>query len=457
VDQKQADRERAGRHQFHQRQSSRVWTHGEGVWLFDDEGRRFLDGSGGPMVVNIGHGREEVAEAAAQQIRTLGYAMPGYALDARTELAERIEALTPPGLNRVWFGSGGSEAVEAATKFARQAQTLRGFPGKYKVIGRRNSYHGSTLFTLSIGGFQSRRDPYLPMLSPMPHIVDCNCYRCPFGKTYPECGLACADDLEARIIAEGPETVAAFIAEPVVAAAAGAVPPPSGDYFQRIREICTKYDVLFIADEIVTGFGRTGMPFAMQHWGVRPDIIVFAKGVASGYAPLAGFIAADELVEPFDDAGEMFNTIFTYSAHPVSCAIGAKVQEIVERERLIERSRELGDYLGERLESLNEIPIVGNVRGMGLLRGVEIVRNQETGEPFPADLDVPNDVQREMYRRGVLHYQGNWRDEEGGGAQVILAPPFIIEREEIDLLVDTLAEVLWDRHRAYSERGAAAG
>ena len=213
--------------------------------------------------------------------------------------------------------------------------------------------------------------------------------------------------------------------------------------------------MLLIVDEVVTGFGRTGLPFAVQHWDVRPDVIVFAKGVASGYAPLAGFIAADELVAAFDEQNLPFNTLFTYSAHPVSCAIGVAVQKVVEDENLIARTAELGEYLATRLEGLREVPIVGDIRGMGLLRGIEVVANQETGERFPAAMDVANDIQRELYRRNVLHYQGNWRDDEGAGAQLIIAPPFVIERDEIDLLVDTLAEVLTDRADVYAKERAA--
>ena len=448
------DRAEVAAHSFH-RQGGKVWARGEGIWLIDADGERYMDASGGPMVVNIGHGRPEPAEAAAKQLREVGYLMPGYANESRIELTKRIEALAPEGLNRVWFGSGGSEAVEAATKFAIQAQQVMGRNGRYKILGRRNSYHGNTIFTLSIGHFPSRREPFLPLLQPTEHVADCNCYHCPFDQTYPDCGLACADDLEARILAEKPETVAAFIAEPIVAAAAGVVGPPSADYFRRIREICTKYDVLLIVDEIVTGFGRTGLPFAVQHWDVRPDVIVFAKGVASGYAPLAGFIAADELVAAFDEQGEPFNTLFTYSAHPVSCAIGVAVQDVMAKENLIERAAKMGDYLASRLEELHEIPIVGDIRGMGLLRGIEVVANQETGERFPAAMNVSNDIQRELYRRKVLHYLGNWRDEEGAGAQLIIAPPFVIERDEIDLLVDTLAEVLADRAEVYAEERAA--
>ena len=439
--------------QFHRQAVPPVWSSGEGVWLINEDGERYLDASGGPMVVNIGHGRSEVADTAHKQISTLSYAMPGYAIESRLELTERIQKLTPNGMDRVWYGSGGSEAVEGALKFAIQTQQVSGRPDKFKILGRQNAYHGSTLFTLSAGDMPERRAPYLKLLPDVVQdiqpVADCNCYHCPLGLEFPSCELACADDLETRILAEGPETVAAFIAEPIVAAAAGVVAPPTPEYFTKIREICDKYDIIFIADEVVTGFGRTGLPFASQHWDVLPDIIVFAKGVASGYAPLSGFIAQDTLVDQFDETGQRFNTLFTYSEHPVSCAIGAKVQEIMDEENLIQRSAQMGDYLGRKLEALSEISIVGELRGQGTLRGIEIVANQETGDPFPADINVAVDIQKHLYKRNILHYLGYWRDDLGQGAQLILAPPFVIEESEIDLLVETLGEVLDERGAAY--------
>tara|TARA_B100000530_G_scaffold275231_1_gene188142 strand:- start:92 stop:1498 length:1407 start_codon:yes stop_codon:yes gene_type:complete len=443
--------------QFHRQGVPHIWSKGEGVWLFNEAGERYLDASGGPMVMNIGHGRSEVAEAAHKQISELAYTMPGYTVESRLELTDRIQKLTPNGMDRIWYGSGGSEAVEAALKFSIQAQHILGNLDKFKILGRRNAYHGSTLFTLSVGDFPERRAPYLKLLPDVVQniepVADCNCYHCPLQLEFPNCKLACADDLEARILAEGPETVAAFIAEPIVAAAAGVVAPPTNEYFSKIRQICDKYEVIFIADEVVTGFGRTGLPFAFQHWDVLPDIVVFAKGVASGYAPLAGFIVQDELVDQFDAVGERFNTLFTYSEHPVSCAIGAKVQQIVAEEHLIERSAQIGDYLENRLESLSSIPIVGELRGQGTLRGIEIVANQETGDPFPADLNIANDIQKHLYKRNILHYLGYWRDELGQGAQLILAPPFIIEEAEVDFLIDTLGQVLDERSNAYKKMG----
>jgi len=441
--------------QFHRAGTPPVWIKGEGVWLVNDAGERFLDASGGPMVVNIGHGRSEIADVAAEQIKTLAYTLPGMIVESRLKLTEQIQQITPLGMNRIWYGSGGSEANEAAMKFSIQAQQVMGREGKYKILGRRNAYHGSTIFTLSVGDMPERRKAYLPLLPDVldniEPVADCNCYHCPFNLEYPDCDLACANDLEKKILDQGPESVAAFIAEPVVAAAAGVVAPPNTEYFTRIREICDKYDVLFIADEVVTGFGRTGVPFASQHWDVLPDIIVFAKGVASGYAPLAGFIAADVLVDAFDDTHTRINTLFTYSEHPVSTAIGAKVQQIMKEEDLITKSATNGEYLANKLEALREIPIVGDIRGMGSLRGIEIVANQETGDPLPARLNVAEDIQKHLFKNHILHYLGYWRDDDGAGAQLILAPPFIINEQEIDLLVETLGDVLSERASAYKQ------
>ena len=313
----------------------------EGIYLYDSRGHRYIDGGGGAMVVNVGHGRTEVADAVSATMRRVNYVLPVFAHEERIELARRIRALTPGSLDRIWFGSGGSESVEAALKFAYQYQTVRGHPQKYKMLSRRVSYHGNTILTLSIGHTQQRRTVYAPLLTDGYHIAEAVCYRCPFDATYPDCALACADDLEARILAEGPETVAAFLAEPVVAVAAGVAPPPA-DYFTRIREICDRYDVLLIFDEVVTGFGRLGRPFGADYFGVEPDLLVFGKGVASGYAPLGGFAAREHLVTAFEEAGVDFNTIFTYSAQPMACAAGIAVQDILQREQLVARAAQQG-------------------------------------------------------------------------------------------------------------------
>ena len=418
-----------------------VIERGEGIYLHDSRGYRYIDGGGGAMVVNIGHGRPEVADAVARTMRERNYVLPVFAHEERIELAKRIRALTPGTLNRIWFGSGGSESVEAALKFAYQYQTVMGRPEKHKLLGRRISYHGNTILTLSVGHTQSRRTVYQPLLTNGYHVAECTCYRCPFDATYPDCGLACADDLETRILAEGPETVAAFIAEPVVAVAAGVAPPPP-DYFQRIRDICDRYDVLFIADEVVTGFGRLGHNFGCDAFDVVPDLLVFGKGVASGYAPLGGFAAREGLVEAFEASGVDFNTIFTYSAQPMACAAGVAVQDILRDEQLIPRAARQGERLGAALASLRDLPIVGDVRGMGLLWGIEFVHDQDTKVPFPADRKLALDIMRRCFRRGLILYVGARTDEQGRGDQLVLAPPFIITDAEIARVAEIVDEAI---------------
>lgn len=416
-------------------------TKTEGMYLYDSGGGKILDASGGPMAVNIGHGRTEIAEAAKKSIEEVSYVLPVFASEARVALSKRIKSYMPETFTRVYFCSGGSEANEAAVKFARQYHVLSGRDSKYKVISRRLSYHGMTLATLSMSDVAKRQRDFKPMLWENPHIAPCYCYRCPFEKTYPGCGIDCAVDLEKTILSEGPETVSAFIAEPVVASAAGAaVPPP--EYFPMIREICDRYNILFITDEVVTGFGRTGKKMGMAHFDVIPDITVFAKGVSSGYVPLAGMAVRDRVVEFVEEKGAEFQHLYTFSGSPLACAIGNEVLKIIERENLIERAREMGDYLGERLETLKSFPIVGDIRGLGLMRGIEFVKDRETKEPFPAEKNLKMNIILNCILRGVFFYPGYYEDENGRGDHIMMAPPFIISREQIDECVEVLKQSL---------------
>ena len=268
---------------------------GEGVYIYDKEGRQFIDGSGGAAVVNIGHGVKEVEEAMLKQASRIAFTHgTQFTSEAAIELADRIVKMSPPGLSRVYFLSGGSEAVETAMKMARQYQVDRGCPMKFKVISRWASYHGNTVGALALSGHTGRRRYYLPLMLHTPHIAPCYCYRCPFNLVPEKCSIECADELEKTILYEGPDSVSAFIAEPVVGATAGALVPKDG-YFRRIREICDKYDVLFISDEVMSGVGRTGRNWALDHWNVVPDMIVAAKGLASGYTPLYVVVAKEEI------------------------------------------------------------------------------------------------------------------------------------------------------------------
>ncbi|RJP73920.1 MAG: aspartate aminotransferase family protein [Candidatus Abyssobacteria bacterium SURF_17] len=423
-------------------------TKAEGVYLHDNYGRKLLDFSGGPMAVNIGHGRKEVAKAAQKQLEEVSYILPVFASEARIELVKRIKKLMPKDLNRIYFCSGGSEANEAAIKFSRQYHVVAGRTSKYKVVSRKLSYHGMTFATLSVGDVKPRMRDFTPMLWNNPKIEACYCYRCPFDKEYPNCDIDCALALEKKILAEGPDTVAAFIAEPIVASASGGtVPPP--EYYPIIRETCTKHNVVFIADEVVTGFGRTGRNMGMDHFGVVPDIATFAKGVGSAYAPLAGMAVHSELVELFENNEVEFQHLYTFSAHPLSCAVGNEVQKIIEKEKLIARAEQMGNYLHESLLQLMSLPMVGDVRGKGLLWAIEFVKDKKTKEPFPKEKKVKMDIIMQCMMKGVFFYPGYYEDEQGRGDHIMMAPPFIITEKQIDEAMRVLRETLEESQERY--------
>jgi len=416
-------------------------TRAEGMYFYDSNGTKIMDASGGPLAVNIGHGRKEIAEAAKRSLEKVSYVLPVFASEARIELSKRIKTYMPEGFTRVYFCSGGSEANEAAIKFARQYHVLSGMASKYKVISRKLSYHGMTLATLSMSDVKKRQKDFIPLLWGNPHIEPCYCYRCPFEKEYPDCGIECAQTLEKKILAENPDTISAFIAEPIVASAAGAaVPPP--EYFPIIREICNKYNIIFIADEVVTGFGRTGEKMAMEHFKVAPDITVFAKGVSSGYVPLAGMAVRNKFVEFVEQKGAEFQHLYTFSASPLACTIGNEVLKIIENENLISRSREMGIYLKEKLEQLKSIPIVGDVRGKGLLWAIEFVKDKKTREPFPAEQNLKMKIIMNCILKGIFFYPGYYEDEKGRGDHIMMAPPFIISKDQIDECARVLRETL---------------
>jgi len=426
-------------------------TKTEGVYLHDAFGRKIIDASGGPMAVNIGHGRKEIAEAAKKAMEQITYVLPVFASEARIELVKRIKKLLPEELSEVYFCSGGSEANEAAIKLARQYQVIRGNESKHQVISRNLSYHGMTFFTLSIGDVPKRQKDFTPMLWKNPRIEPPYCYRCPFGKEYPDCDIDCALQLEKKILEEGPETILAFIAEPIVGSAGGAFVPPL-EYFPIIRETCDKYDVLFIADEVITGFGRTGKKMGMENFGVVADIITFAKGVSSAYAPLAGMAIKGQIADVFKENEAEFQHLYTFSAHPLACAIGAEVQRIIEDEKLIERAAEMGNYLHESLMQLNDLPMVGDIRGKGMLWAIEFVKDKETKEPFPKEKNVKMDLVMQCMMKGVFFYPGYYEDKQGRGDLLMIAPPFIITEEQIDECVSVLRETLEEsQDRYYAE------
>lgn len=413
-------------------------THAEGAWLHRADGGRILDAAGGAIVANIGHGRAEVAEAIAETTAREGYVVPVFATPSRLRLIDRLrDRWLPPGLDRVHLTSGGSESVDAALRLVRQHFVARGEPSRWKVIGRDVSYHGATIATLSVGGHTKRRAAMGPLLIDFPKAPACLCAHCPLGLTHPACEVACADEVERLIEAEGPSTVAAVIAEPVIGSAAGAVVPPDG-YWPRLREICDRHGVLLIADEVMTGFGRTGRRFAVDHWNVVPDVLVGGKGLAGGYAPIGGVYARSGIVEPMRDRGEdlMF---YTFAAHPGACTAADKVLEILDREDLVARAAERGAALRERLRKLEGHPHVLEIRGLGLMLGIEFVRDRERGEPFAIEDGFTSRVVAAGLAEGVFFYPCG---VDPARDAVMLGPPFIIDDEQIELIGHALERAI---------------
>lgn len=425
---------------------------GEGCFIFTSEGRRYLDASGGAAVVTIGHGVEEVARAMAEQAGRLAYVHSSQFHTAVTDrLAQRILALAPRGMRavgRVYLTSGGSEATETALKLARQYWLERGDKKRWRVISRWQSYHGTTLGALAVSGNVRRREPFAPMLPEWGHIHPCFCYRCPLGLQYPSCNVDCADELERLLEREGSEDVAAFIFEPVVGATLGAVAPPEG-YVQRIADICRRHGILLIADEVMSGMGRTGKPFAVEHWGVTPDMILVGKGIASGYAPLGAVIVAPHVAEAFSRGTGTFLHGFTYSAHPVAAAAGNSVLDYIERENLFARVVPAGEELRAALEPLQKYSVVGNVRGMGLLFGLELVRDAKTREPFPPEAQIALRIQEGVFESGVMIYPIQGCADGTRGDHILLAPPFTITSKMIQMIAAGLEHAIADLEKTY--------
>lgn len=416
-----------------------VFVAGEGVELIDADGARYLDAASGVGNACLGYGVAEIAAAMEAQARELHYVHGlRFETPVTRRLAERVGALAPGDLNWVFFVSGGSEANETAFKFVRQYWLERGRASKWRIIGRWPSFHGNTLATLAAGWHAARRARHAPLLLDFDHVATPNRYRgcghC--GRAGGSCTLACADELEQAIVRAGAEEVAAFIAEPVLGAAAAASGPPEG-YFERVREICDAYDVLLIADEVFTGFGRLGRWFGVERFRVQPDVLVFAKGVSAGYAPLGGIVVRDALIDPFLDGSGRFEHNFTMAGHPVSCAAALAVLSIIERDGLVERVAALeGRFLARLRERTAALPIVGDVRGTGLLAGIELVADRDARQPFPAALGVAARAAAATMAAGVVTYPcqgGGWAEP---GDALLLMPPFVTTEAELDAMVD---------------------
>lgn len=414
-------------------------SHGDGVYLFDEDGKRYIDGSSGSAAVsNIGHGVREIVSVIEAEAKRLAYCPSHYfANRSAVELADLLAEIAPEGLDKVWLVSDGSEATENAVKLARQYQIEKGNASKSAIICRWQSYHGATLGALGFGGLTSRRKKYLPLFVDSPHIPAAYCYRCYFQREYPSCGILCAWSLEKTIREVGPENVAAFIAEPVVGAALGAVPPVD-EYFPIIRDICDRYDVVFIADEVMTGFGRTGEMFGMENWKVKPDIMACAKGISGGYVPLGAVIAHGKILELMEKNKSNIVSGHTYSAHHLTAAVGVEAIKYILKHDLVRKARENGQYFLQELRKLTLHPIVGDTRGLGLFAGIELVKNRTTKAPFAPGEQVAAKIGAEALKRGLITYPGAGSVDGVEGDHILMAPPLTIERSEIAQVVSIL-------------------
>lgn len=409
----------------------------EGIYMWDKSGKRYIDGSSGAMVSNIGHSNPAVLAAMRAQMdkSTFGYRLH-FQTGPSEELAEKITQLTPEGLDRVFFVSGGSEAVESALKMARQYALIQGQAQRYKVISRYPSYHGATLGALSITGYAPMTSPFDPMMQTMPKIPAPRAYLDGLDASDPATGLHYANMLEAKILEEGSATVLAFIVEPVGGASTGALVSPVG-YMQRIREICNQYNVLLIHDEVMTGGGRTGKFFGAEHWDTPPDLIALSKGFGAGYAPLGAMIARDDMVEAVLDAGGFIHG-YTYAGNPLACTAGLAVLKEIEEHELTQNAARMGDALTIRLQSLMQhYPIIGDVRGKGLLTAFEFMADQITKAPLPAELNAYQRLVEIAYENGLIIYS---RRTRGGtsGDHFLVCPPMTVTESQLEEITDIL-------------------
>jgi adenosylmethionine-8-amino-7-oxononanoate aminotransferase len=413
---------------------------GEGCYVWDNQGNRYLDGLSALFCVNAGHGREELGEAMAAQVRELDFVtLWSYAHPRAIELAERIAGLTPGDLNRVFFTNSGSEAVESAIKVSRNYFKQTGKPQKTKIIAREIAYHGTTMGALAATGIPPLRTPFEPLMPGGSHVPNTGSYRWPTDRD----PLWAADKIEEKILWEGPETVAAVILEPLQNAG-GCLPPQDG-YFQRVREICDRHDVLLISDEVICSWGRLGQYFGCQHYGYQPDIITTAKAIAASYIPMGAMIASDRVFEPFSEGTAMFAHGSTFAGHPVASAVALANIDIFEREDLCGHVREKTGEFRAALESLSDLPIVGDVRGDGFFFALELVKDKETKESFEgeeAEALLRGYLSGELYRNGLI-----CRADDRGDPVIQLAPPLIADTEQFEEITGILRPILAEAHR----------
>ena len=433
-------------HVFHRHTRSNLPTavSGDGPYVIDGSGKRYLDASGGAAVSCLGHSYPAVIQAIKDQVDKIPYAHTGFFTNEPSEkLADHLVERAPDGLAKVYFVSGGSEANESALKLARQFYLETGRPERHRFIARRQSYHGNTLGALAVSGNVWRREPYQPLLMEASHIAPCYAYRDRRPDESEEAyGRRVADELETEILRLGPDSVAGFIAEPVVGATAGVVPAVPG-YLKRIREICDRYEVLLILDEVMCGMGRTGTLFACEQDHVAPDILTCAKGLGAGYQPIGAVLVGGRIFETIADGSGAFQHGFTYIGHPTACAAGLAVQQTVDRENLLENVVERGRYLRQALnERFGDHAHVGDIRGRGLFLGLELVQDRDTKVPFGPDLKLAAQIKAQAMQNGLMCYPGSGTMDGAKGDHILLAPPFIIDDSHIEEIVGKLSQTL---------------
>jgi adenosylmethionine-8-amino-7-oxononanoate aminotransferase len=419
-------------------------VNGDGIYIIDADGKRYLDGSGGAAVSCLGHSDADVIRAIQDQAATLAFAHTGFfTSQAAEDLADHLISKAPDGIGRVYFMSGGSEAIEASLKMARQYFLEIGEPDRTRFIARHQSYHGNTLGALSIGGNALRREPFEPILPPASHIAPCYSYRHQLdGESEEEYGLRAADALEIEIQRLGPKTVAAFIAETVGGATAGVLPPVAG-YFKRIREVCDRHGVLLILDEVMCGMGRTGTTFACEQDGIAPDIVCVAKGLAGGYQPIGAALVSDKIFRAFRDGSGFFQHGHTYMGHPTACAAALAVQRKIETGNLLANVNKQGALLDGLLhDRLGNHANIGDIRGRGLFRGIELVTDRASKTPLDPALKMHARIKAQAMERGLICYPGGGTADGVRGDHVLLAPPFIIDDAQIRDLVSILGEAI---------------
>ncbi|RWD67695.1 MAG: aspartate aminotransferase family protein [Mesorhizobium sp.] len=421
-----------------------VASGGKGIELFDSNGRAYIDASGGAAVSCLGHGHPDVIAAMHRQADTLAYAHTSFfTSDVAEALADRLVADAPAGISHAYFVSGGSEAVEAALKMARQYFVEIGQPQRRNIIARKQSYHGNTLGALATGGNEWRRAQFRPLLIETHHIDPCFAYRFQeAGETDEDYAARAAQALEDKIIALGPETVMAFVAETVVGATAGAVPPVA-DYLRRVRKICDRHGVLLILDEVMCGMGRTGTLHACEQDGLAPDLMTVAKGLGGGYQPIGAVLLSRKIFDAFANGSGLFQHGHTYICHPMACAAALAVQDVIARDRLLDNVKAMGAHLARRLgERFGNHPHIGDIRGRGLLMGVELVEDPSTKQPFDPKRKLHARIKKAAMANGLLVYPMGGTIDGANGDHVLLAPPFICDVAAIDAIVERLGEAV---------------